>query len=149
MTASGGAQRPLRILLVEDEPAHAEMVRRSLEDAQVAHALAVAADGEEALAVLARQAGAEGGPLPDLILLDLRLPRIDGIEVLSRIKADEGLRHLPVIILTSSEADADVAGAFTRHIAGYLVKPIDVAKLGGILQDLGYHWLRGNPDSGE
>jgi len=146
MTADGGSRQPLRILLVEDEPAHAEMVRRSLEDAQVRHALTVVADGEEALAVLARMAVGAGEPLPDLVLLDLRLPRVDGLEVLSQIKADEALRHLPVVILTSSEADADVAGSYARHIAGYLVKPIDIGKLGGILQDLGYHWLAGNSD---
>jgi CheY-like chemotaxis protein len=115
------------ILLVEDNPDHAELVRRTLADRGPGRAVCHMADGEEALDYLFRR-GAYADPVtsprPQVVLLDLRLPGIDGLEVLSAIKEDLNLRSLPVVILTTSEADMDVADARKRRADGYLSKPM-------------------------
>jgi two-component system, response regulator len=115
------------ILLVEDNPDHAELALRTLADRGIGSFMRHVADGEEALDYLFRRgayADPESSPRPDVVLLDLRLPGIDGLEVLSAIREDAELRRLPVIILTTSEADPDIAGARKRHADGYLVKPV-------------------------
>ena len=138
---------PLAILLVEDNPGHAELVKRSFQDHRVANRIHHVLDGETALDYLFRRgdyASPEKSPRPHVILLDLRLPRIDGLEVLSEIKADEGLRRIPVIILTTSEAESDLAGAYDHHANSYLVKPLDFDKFTRLMDDLGFYWLGWN-----
>ena len=138
---------PINILLVEDEPAHAEIVRRNFEDFRVANRLEHVSDGEEALDYLYRR-GKFSDPLksprPGVILLDLRLPKMDGIEVLQIIKADPDLRRIPVVILTTSAAEADKIKAYDSYVNSYIVKPVDYAQFVALMQTLGYYWLAWN-----
>lgn len=138
---------PINILLVEDEPAHAEIVRRNFETFRVANRLEHVSDGEEALDYLYRR-GKFSDPLtsprPGVILLDLRLPKMDGIEVLQIIKADPDLRRIPVVILTTSAAEADKIKAYDNYVNSYLVKPVDYEQFVALMQTLGYYWLAWN-----
>lgn len=132
------------VLLVEDNDDHAELVARCFERRRARLSLERLPDGEAALAWLeARKAASPTGPdgLPDLILLDLRLPKVDGMEVLDRIKADEALRAVPVVVLSSSDAEADVLRAYGRHANSYVVKPLDFEALKEALEGLGIFWL--------
>lgn len=135
---------PLVILLVEDNADHTELIKRSLAEHRVANQLRHVADGEAALDYLYRR-GAHADPAlcprPHLILLDLRLPRIDGLQVLATLKADTDLRRIPVVIITTSEADRDLARAYEHHVNSYLVKPVDFAQFTRLMDDLGYYWL--------
>ena len=138
---------PLIILLVEDNPDHAEMIMRCFEDHRLANELRHVSDGEEALDYLFRRGNysePEKSPRPHLILLDLRLPKIDGQEVLKEVKNSAELVKIPVVILTSSELDGDVAEAYKRHVNSYLVKPVDFAKFQKLIDDLGFYWLAWN-----
>lgn len=114
----------LRILHVEDNEAHAELVRRGFEDHRVANQIEHVMTGEDALSRLEERVRS-GGQLPDVVLLDLRLPGIDGLEVLTAIREAEGLEKLPVVVLTTSEAEWDRLKAYERHMNGYIVKPFD------------------------
>ena len=137
--------RPLRILLVEDNPDHAELVLRGLEDHHVGNDLVHVPDGEEALDYLFRRGryGDPGlSPRPDLVLLDLRLPKVDGLEVLRQIKEAPGeVGRLPVVILTTSQGETDLARAYDHHANSYLVKPLDFPRFTDLMRDLGYYWL--------
>ena len=113
---------PFTILHVEDEPAHAEIVRRNLAALPVAHRLIHIEDGQLALDYLF----ASTGPTPDLILLDLRLPKVDGLEILRRIHEDDGIKKIPVVVLTTSEADLDLVTAFHLGATLYQIKPGNV-----------------------
>jgi len=133
--------RVLNILLVEDNPDHAELVRRSLERLPVASALQQVEDGESALDYLFG-AGACADrarfPVPDLVLLDLRLPRLTGLEVLQRVKRHPTLGRTPVVVLTTSDAERDVAAAHEYHANSYVTKPVDFQRLAQIIQELGF-----------
>ena len=137
--------RPLRILLVEDNPDHAELVLRGLEDHHVGNDLVHVPDGEEALDYLFRRGryGDPGlSPRPDQVLLDLRLPQVDGLEVLRQIKEAPGeVGRLPVVILTTSQGETDLARAYDHHANSYLVKPLDFPRFTDLMRDLGYYWL--------
>jgi len=138
---------PLTILLVEDNPDHAELVLRTMEDCSVANRIVHLEDGESALDYLyGRGVYADRlyHPLPHLMLLDLRLPKVSGLEVLKQVKEDDELRALPVVILTTSEADRDLAGAYAHHANSYLTKPIDFNDFSRMLKDLGFFWLAWN-----
>ncbi len=138
---------PLVILLVEDNPDHADLVKRNLEDFQVANKIYHVEDGEAALHYLKGlgiYAGSVGNPRPDLILLDLRLPKIDGLEVLKEVKTDSGLRNIPVVVLTTSDAELDLAKAYEYHANSYVTKPVDFDSISDLLKDLGYYWLAWN-----
>jgi len=138
---------PLGILLVEDNLDHSELIMRSFQDHRVVNKISHVADGEEALDYLLRRgkyADPRKSPRPHVILLDLRLPKVDGLEVLREIKMDEGLRHIPVVILTSSAAERDVAEAYEHHANSYLVKPVDFGKFTVLMSDLGFYWLGWN-----
>jgi CheY-like chemotaxis protein len=138
---------PLVILLVEDNPDHAELIKRSFQDHRLANKIYHVSDGEAALAYLFRQgeyADAGQSPRPHVILLDLRLPKIDGLGVLKEIKANEELRRIPVVIVTTSEAERDLAQAYDGHANSYLVKPVDFAKFTQLMTDLGFYWLGWN-----
>ena len=144
---AAGKGETLTILLVEDNPAHAELVMRCFEDYPIANRICHVADGEAALDYLYRRgayADPEQSPPPHLILLDLRLPKIDGLEVIQEIKTSQDLKHIPVVILTTSDAKSDVAGAYAKHANSYLVKPIDFDKFEQLIDDLGFYWLGWN-----
>jgi CheY-like chemotaxis protein len=138
---------PLVILLVEDNPDHAELIMRSLQDHRVANKIYHVPDGESALDYLFRRgnyADPKKSPRPHVILLDLRLPKIDGMEVLEDIKATDELKRIPVVVLTTSEAEGDVAKAYDNHANSYLVKPVDFDKFTKLMSDLGFYWLGWN-----
>lgn len=138
---------PIEVLLVEDDPAHAEIVRRNFESFRIANRLRHVWDGEEALDYLFRRgkyASPQESPRPGVILLDLRLPKIDGLEVLKTIKSDPDLRRIPVVILTTSAAEADKIKAYDSYASSYLVKPVDYTQFVALMQTLGYYWLAWN-----
>ena len=135
---------PVVILLVEDDPAHAEIVRRCLKDYLVGNRMMHVEDGQQALDYLYRReefTDPERSPRPSLILLDLRLPKVDGLEVLETIKEDPGLCHIPVVVLTTSAAEADMVRAYKNHANSYLVKPVDFTKFMEQMKALGHFWL--------
>jgi len=138
---------PILILLVEDDPAHAEIVRRNLEDFRVANRIVHVTDGQAALDYLFREnvyADPATSPRPDIILLDLRLPKVDGLEVLRLIKADATLRRIPTVVLTTSGAESDMASAYNHGAGSYLVKPVDFEKFTRLMETFGYYWLDWN-----
>jgi len=144
MTVTG---EPLIILLIEDDEDHAEIVIRSLKMHQVANDIRHVADGQAAMDYLFRRgeySNAADSPRPHLILLDLRLPKVDGLDVLKRIKKTEGLLRIPVVVLTSSRAEMDVARAYGNHANSYLVKPLNFSTFTGLMRDLGFYWLGWN-----
>lgn len=139
--------RNLTILLVEDDNAHARLVKRSLENHPAASEIRHVENGEAALDYLFENgefSGANAGPRPDLILLDLRLPRKDGLEVLGKIKTTDSLKTIPVVVLTTSTAESDVRGAYERHANSYLVKPFGLEGFSELLRELGLYWLQRN-----
>lgn len=138
---------PLTILLVEDNPDHAELVMRNMADFQVANTIIHVEDGEMALDYLygrGRYADRQRFPVPHLMLLDLRLPKIDGLEVLREVKTNESLRPLPVVILTTSDAERDMAMAYDYHANSYVTKPVVFEEFSKLLKDLGFYWLAWN-----
>ncbi len=138
---------PLVILLVEDNPDHAELVKRSFQEHRMLNKIHHVLDGEAALDYLFHQGmytDPQQSPRPHVILLDLRLPKVDGLQVLGRIKADDDLRLIPVVILTTSEAEKDLARAYRHHANSYLVKPVDFGKFVQLMDDLGFYWLGWN-----
>ncbi|MDP2797816.1 MAG: response regulator [Methanoregula sp.] len=138
---------PLHILLAEDNEAHAELVIRSMRDQQVANRIHHVPDGEQALDYLFSR-GAYTDPVqhprPNLILLDLRLPRVDGLEVLKTIKTTPDLLRIPVVILTSSDAETDIAKSYDYHANSYIVKPLDFKIFTQLMKELGFYWLGWN-----
>ncbi|MGV8120995.1 MAG: response regulator [Candidatus Xenobiia bacterium LiM19] len=138
---------PVVILLVEDDPAHAEIVRRNFLDFRIANRLIHLTDGQEALDYLDHQGNyrdSESSPRPNIVLLDLRLPKRDGMEVLKSIKSNPELSNIPVVILTTSRAEADMVKAYQCHANSYLVKPVDFQKFVELMDTLGYYWLAWN-----
>lgn len=138
---------PIHILLVEDDPAHAEIVRRCLEDFRVANQMTHVEDGQAALDYLRHQdryAAPESSPRPDLILLDLRLPKVDGLEVLAHLRADPDLARIPTVILTTSGAENDMVEAYANGAGSYLVKPVDYEKFRSLMNAFGFYWLAWN-----
>lgn len=138
---------PLIILLVEDNLDHAELVMRNMEDFQVANTIIHVEDGEAALDYLygsGKYTDRKQFPLPHLMLLDLRLPKIDGMEVLKVVKSDEALRPMPVIVLTTSDAERDIAMAYEYNANSYVTKPVSFVEFSKLLKDLGFYWLAWN-----
>jgi two-component system response regulator len=138
---------PLHILLVEDNDAHAELVIRGMRDQQVANKIHHVSDGEQALDYLFQRAGYTDpvqNPRPNFVLLDLRLPRVDGLEVLRIIKSTPELLRIPVVILTSSDAENDIARSYDYHANSYVVKPLDFKTFTKLMKDLGFYWLGWN-----
>jgi two-component system, response regulator len=138
---------PLHILLVEDNEAHAELVIRGMRDQQVANRIHHVPDGEQALDYLFMRgayADPKQNPRPNLILLDLRLPKVDGLEVLTTIKTTQALLRIPVVILTSSDAETDIAKSYDHHANSYVVKPLDFKTFTKLMKDLGFYWLGWN-----
>ncbi|GAA2620150.1 response regulator [Actinomadura fulvescens] len=117
--------RPIEVLLVEDDPGDVLLTTEAFEHNKVKNNLHVVNDGEQAMAFLRREEPYAGAPRPDLVLLDLNLPRKDGREVLEEIKDDEELRSVPVVVLTTSEADEDILRSYHLHANAYVTKPVD------------------------
>lgn len=138
---------PLTILLVEDNPDHAELAMRNLDDAKIANKVHHVQDGEAALDFLfnrGQYSNTVAYPRPHLVLLDLRLPKVDGLEVLKEVKSSDLLKSIPVVILTTSSAERDLAMAYEYHANSYVTKPVDFECFSNLLQDLGYYWLAWN-----
>jgi chemotaxis family two-component system response regulator Rcp1 len=131
----------VRILLVEDNPADVDLTKESLEEAKMLFELDVVMDGEQASDFLHRRPPYEEAKRPDLILLDLNLPRKSGQELLKEVKASEALRRIPVVILTSSKAEADILKSYDLQASAYVTKPIDLAGFGKIVQGIEHFWL--------
>ncbi len=128
--------RPAEILLVEDNRGDVLLASRAFRDAQIENNLTVVETAEMALDVLRGEGEYAGRRLPDMILLDLNLPRMNGHELLAIVKADDRLRHIPVIILSSSHSDSDVSGSYGHHANAYIVKPVDLAKFKAVVASI-------------
>jgi CheY-like chemotaxis protein len=133
--------RPAQLLLIEDNHGDALLTREAFRAAKIANRLSVARDGEEAMSMLGRQGLHADQPRPDLIMLDLTLPRMDGRAVLEAIKGDAGLRSIPVIMLTGSQADIDICKSYELRANGYIVKPINFDRLQEIVTSIESFWL--------
>ena len=138
---------PVLVMLVEDNVDHAELVIRTLEDHNIANRVLHFLDGQVALDYLYRRgefSESTDTERPHVILLDLRLPRVDGMDVLKTIKEDPDLKMIPVVVLTTSEAEKDVAKAYNNHANSYLVKPVGFDDFKKLMDDLGFYWLGWN-----
>ena len=147
-----GQPEDLPVLLVEDNPDHEELIRRAFSDRGAPVALRVARHGEEALDYLFRRGeykDASRSPRPRLILLDLRLPRVDGLEVLGEIKSSPDLRAIPTVVLTTSESEHDVTRACAQHANSYLVKPVEFDRFEALVGSLESYWLSLNRQPGD
>jgi two-component system, chemotaxis family, response regulator Rcp1 len=129
------------ILLVEDNPGDVRLTKEALKDAKVLNEVYVARDGVEALEFLHKQGNFKETPTPDLILLDLNLPRKDGREVLAEIKKDPKLKHIPVVVLTTSKADEDIIRTYNLHANAYITKPVDLNRFVEIMHALEEFWF--------
>lgn len=135
---------PIVVLLAEDDPAHAEIVRRNMESSRIANRLEHVPDGQAALDYLYRKNGFSDpsrSPRPGLILLDLRMPKVDGLEVLKKIKSDPDFVRIPVVVLTTSAVETDIARAYDCHANSYLVKPLDFSRFSELMETFGYYWM--------
>ena len=135
---------PVEILLVEDNPEDMELTIRALRKARLANHIQVARDGAEALEFIfaeGRYAGRDPTDLPKLILLDLKLPLVDGLEVLQRIKADPRTYSIPTVVLTSSKEQSDVIASYRLGVNSYIVKPVEFESFAKAVQELGMYWL--------
>jgi chemotaxis family two-component system response regulator Rcp1 len=132
--------RPMEILLVEDSLVHARITMGALKNGQVKHRMTLVRDGEEALEFLCRRGRFARAPRPDLILLDLRLPKIDGLDVLRELKNDFELKDIPVVIMTASEDEEDRLKCEMLNVESYIIKPVDMEKFLGIVQKLKKYW---------
>lgn len=133
------------ILLVEDNPNDAELITRALKRINLSKNLTWLKDGEEALCFLFPESSSAGNnPAPKLILLDLKLPKVDGYEVLEKIKAEESMKNIPVVIFSSSREDSDLAECYRKGANSYIVKPVDFAKFIGAVEEIGLYWLHLN-----
>ena len=133
--------RPVDILLVEDNPGDVRLTKEALRDAKVLNEVFVAKDGVEAMKFLRRQNSFANVPLPDLILLDLNLPKKDGREVLAEIKQDPILKHIPVVVLTTSKAEEDIVKTYNLHANAYITKPVDLNRFVEIIRALEEFWF--------
>lgn len=133
--------RPIEILLVEDNPGDADLAREALEESKMKNILHVAEDGEAALSFLKREGPYASKPFPDLILLDLNLPKKDGREVLADIKSDERFKRIPVVILTTSACEEDILQSYNLHANCYITKPIDLNQFMKVVHSIENFWL--------
>jgi CheY-like chemotaxis protein len=132
---------PVEVLLVEDNPGDVLLTREALRDGKVHTRLSVVTDGEQALAYLRRQPPFESAPRPDLILLDLNLPRKNGQEVLAEIKGDEFFRRIPVVVLTSSQAEQDILRSYDLRANCYITKPVNLDQFIRVVHSIEEFWL--------
>ncbi|HEX8274217.1 MAG TPA: response regulator [Longimicrobiaceae bacterium] len=139
--SSQTVSRPVEVLLVEDNPGDVRLTREALKEGKIRNNLHVARDGVEALAFLRREGGHADAPRPDVILLDLNLPRKDGREVLGEVKGDPALRQIPVVILTSSQAEEDICRAYDLHANCYISKPVDLDQFIRVVKSIEDFWF--------
>ncbi len=133
--------RPIEILLVEDNPGDVDLAREGLLEGKVRNNLHVAQDGEEAMAFLRRQGQFAAAPRPDVILLDLNLPRKDGREVLAEVKADDSLQHIPVVVLTTSRSEEDILRSYKLHANCYITKPLNFSQFIQVVRSIEDFWF--------
>jgi CheY-like chemotaxis protein len=133
--------KPIEILLVEDNPGDVRLTRESLHDARVNNNMIVAGDGLEALACLRREGQYADSTRPDLILLDLNLPRMNGFEVLDAIKEDPDLKRIPVVVLTTSQAEQDIIQSYNLYANAYVTKPVDLEQFIKVIKSIEGFWL--------
>ncbi|MBI2387778.1 MAG: response regulator [Elusimicrobia bacterium] len=133
--------KPLEVLLVEDDEDDVLLTKEALKDSKVIVSMAVAPDGEDALKRLRRQPPFENAPVPDLVLLDLNLPRVSGREVLKELKADPVLKKIPVVVLTTSAADTDILKCYDLGANCYITKPVDFVQFQRIIKVIDEFWL--------
>jgi two-component system response regulator len=133
--------RPAEILLVEDNEDDAELTRIGFQRAKFSVRLHHVRDGEECMAFLRKEGNHADAPTPDLVLLDLNMPRMGGREVLDAVARDERLRHLPIVVLTTSEADEDVLASYRLHCRSYIVKPVDFENFAKAVRSLADYWF--------
>ena len=131
----------VQILLVEDNPGDVRLTRETMKESHLVNTLHVVNDGVEALAFLEKEEGYETAPRPDLILLDLNLPRMDGRQVLEKIKASPSLRRIPVVVLTTSAAEQDIVKSYDLHANCYINKPLDLDRFIEVVQSIENFWL--------
>lgn len=141
MSDPGAWPTPVEILLVEDNPSDILLTRETLRDSKLWTRLHVVEDGEQALSFLFRKAPFDKAPRPDLVLLDLNLPNIDGREVLAVIKNDDALKTIPVVILTTSEADEDILASYRLHANCYISKPVNLDEFAKVVQAVENFWF--------
>lgn len=120
------SRSPVRILVVDDDPGDVLMIEEALEGSTVEKTISVVSDGQEAMEFLRQEGRHTEAPRPDMILLDLNMPRMDGRQVLGEVKSDEDLRTIPIVVLTTSNADTDILGSYTLQANAYVTKPIDL-----------------------
>ena len=138
---------PFLVMLIEDNADHAELIIRTLEEHPVPNRVRHFFDGQTALDYLYQRgefSNPAENPRPHVVLLDLRLPRVDGIDILKAIKSDETLKNIPVVVLTTSEAEKDVTKAYYHHANSYLVKPVGFEEFKQLMDNLGFYWLSWN-----
>jgi len=140
MSVSGSA-KPIEILLVEDNPGDARLVREMFREAKLSNRLNIVEDGVEAMACLRREGNYATAPQPDLVLLDLNLPRKDGRQVLAEMRQDPTLRRIPVVILTGSKAEEDILRAYDLNADAYVSKPIDLPQMIKLVRAMDALWL--------
>ena len=136
-----GPARPIEVLLVEDNPGDVRLTQEALSEGKVSNNLSVVPDGVEAMLHLRREGEYKGVERPDLVLLDLNLPRKDGREVLGEMKADPELRTIPVVVLTTSEAEQDILQAYDLQVNCYITKPVDLDQFVGVVRAIEDFWL--------
>ena len=134
-------RNPIDILMVEDNPGDVRLTRETLREGKVFHDLHVATDGVEALAFLRREGNYAAAPQPDLVLLDLNLPRKDGRQVLAEIKEDPKLRQIPVVILTTSGAEEDIIKSYDQHANSFVTKPVSLDQFVNAVRSIEKFWL--------
>jgi CheY-like chemotaxis protein len=132
---------PIEILLVEDNPGDVRLTQEAIREAKIRNRLNVVTDGEEAVAYVRRQGNFADQPRPDLILLDLNLPKKDGREVLAEIKEDPNLKRIPVVVLTTSQAEQDIVRSYDLHANAYVVKPVDLDQFLAVVKAVENFWL--------
>lgn len=141
MKAIGGNGMPIQVLLVEDSPGDVRLTQEAFRDANQSILLHVAADGVEAMAFLRREGPHVQAPRPDLILLDLNLPKMDGRQVLAHIKEDDNLKTIPTVILTTSDAESDIVKSYQLQANCYLTKPVQLDAFEGLVKSINDFWL--------
>ena len=134
------ANKPIEILLAEDNDDDILLIRESFAEAKIVNVLNIVKDGEEALAYLRREGEYKDAVMPGLLLLDINMPKKNGFEVLKEIKADPALRHLPVVMLTTSQNEADVVKSYSEGACSYIMKPARFEELGQVLRQFALYW---------
>ena len=140
-TATEKISRPMELLLVEDNPGDVRLTQEAFHDANSTLHRHVVTDGAEAMALLQREGRHAAAPRPDLILLDLNVPKLDGREVLARIKEDGSLKTIPTVVLTTSQAEVDIKNSYQLDANSFLTKPVEFGEFAGVVRSINEYWL--------